>query len=98
MKNKTMKVTKFDVMIILLIIVSVLLLNIIFSRVSGSFEASCNTGKVGLNYSGHWESYVDGLGYNETELISDFIKINGIDNLNCNMKGSFNAPWWKIKI
>ena len=63
-KEKTIK--KSNLIVILLIIISLLLLNIMFSRISGSFEVSCNTGEIGLNYSGQWKNYSTQY-YNGTE-------------------------------
>ena len=78
------------IILICLVVLGVIASILTFSKVDASFYASCNTGKVDLNYSGQW--------LNQTEFLNEFIDINGIENLNCKFQGSFKGPWWLIAL
>ncbi len=71
----------------LVIILSILLiLNLLFSRVQGSFEVECNSGDIDMNYSR--------LLLNQTDFRTELIEINGIDGLRCKINAEMDAPWW----
>ncbi len=87
---KKEKEPKKDISTVLVVLVLFTLLVISISNISIKidFKSSCNTGEVGLNYSGRW--------INQTEFLNEYISINGIDNLNCDFEGSISGPWWMI--
>jgi len=77
------EINKWDIYLLVILISILVIFNLfLFSRVKGNIEVSCNSGKIGLNYSGNWSE----------------AKINGIDNLNCQAKINYDAPVWTIFI
>lgn len=84
-KTKEVKITSGAIFFAVFVL---LLIGVFTPNINIEFKSSCNTGEVGLNYSGHW--------LNQTEFLNEYIKINGIDNLNCEFEGSVSGPWWMM--